>query len=922
MKRYLMTSLLSMVAIGGVSPMSAHAQRVSARLSTREAYVGMPFVLQLQIADANNYELPEDPQIDGCDVRSAGVPSQSSQITIINGRRSESRSVTAQYVITPRRAGRFEVPSLELKVDGRPHKTEPVSFVATKSETGDLLFVEIEGSQEKVYVGQSLDLKLKIWIKPFRDRKNRIELNEGQMWQMLSETTSWGKFADRLQEMAENQQRPRGVEVLRDNGDGNERSYFLYEVNATVYPTRPGRIDGNDVQVVVNYPVTLGRSRDPFGSMFADDFFGSSPFGSRLRVKDARPIVADVTVDATEVVPVPTAGRPADYRGAVGKYRIVAEAEPNIVAAGDPITLRIGVLGDGPMELVQSPPLHEISEFTDDFKVMDQAPGGFVKDNTKVFVTTIRPRRAGVSEIPPIPFSFFDPEKERYETVYTEAISITVNESEMLSMDSIVSNSIGNSGSQKKSAAAAMPDFTNRESLSLLNSMSPPSRSAWKYFAVIPAMIWLLILVWKMAPRALSRLPRARFAKALAERRLNAAQTDAQIAQAMVGYVSDRSGEKVRGDREAVGLLRVRGLFDEANQLESFFDRLGRFESTGSMDLDTEQQGNACKDPLINLDGVEQGCSLLNQLESAMATLSTRNIRRTTKLAKTSMSQQVARTAVASLVLVTALSGPSWAEDSVRQRSRSELTSGQRETILLEANNAYRKAEAIAATDQAEALELFTTASRKYQLLVDEGIQNSDLFMNLANSYLRSGECGYAICNYHRVLRLDPSNPQALDNLRFAKDHAGKEAGDDEEAMAPELTAGIGGLARANLGWLQVAFAVSSVVFWALLTLWILRVPFPTVQWSLVPLVPLLFCGAVLFWSDEVEQPVAIIVAKEAHLRTGDGLEFPEIASIESAEGLAATIVDRRQNWVRVETAGGQVGWLPQSQVEAVVQPL
>ena len=32
-----------------------------------------------------------------------------------------------------------------------------------------------------------------------------------------------------------------------------------------------------------------------------------------------------------------TAGRPADYRGAVGRYEIVPEAEPGVVAAGDPL---------------------------------------------------------------------------------------------------------------------------------------------------------------------------------------------------------------------------------------------------------------------------------------------------------------------------------------------------------------------------------------------------------------------------------------------------------------------------------------------------------------------------------------------------------------------------------------------------------
>ena len=97
---------------------SAQSQSVRAQLSAREVWVGTPVILQLQITDAADYEAPEAPVIDGCRVETAGVPAQSSQITIINGRRSESRSITMQYLITPQRPGTFEVPPLELQVNG------------------------------------------------------------------------------------------------------------------------------------------------------------------------------------------------------------------------------------------------------------------------------------------------------------------------------------------------------------------------------------------------------------------------------------------------------------------------------------------------------------------------------------------------------------------------------------------------------------------------------------------------------------------------------------------------------------------------------------------------------------------------------------------------------------------------------------
>ena len=61
------------------------AQEVATQISSREAWVGSPIVLQVQVRNAKKYSLPDEFEIDGCDVRRAGSPSQSSQIMIVNG---------------------------------------------------------------------------------------------------------------------------------------------------------------------------------------------------------------------------------------------------------------------------------------------------------------------------------------------------------------------------------------------------------------------------------------------------------------------------------------------------------------------------------------------------------------------------------------------------------------------------------------------------------------------------------------------------------------------------------------------------------------------------------------------------------------------------------------------------------------------
>jgi hypothetical protein len=617
---------LSLIVLAWIFSCSATAfsQDIDVRISTREAWVGSPIVLQLQIRNAKNYSLPEDFEIDGCDVRSAGTPSQSSQITIINGRRSESRSVTMQYQITPRRAGEFQIPELAVEVDGETKRTRPISFVATKSETGDLLFVEVEGDKESVFVGQPLDIKLKIWVKPYVDRKNNIKLDEGQMWQLLSNQTSWGSFEDRMQELTENRQRPGGESILRKDEKGRSREYYLYEINGTIYPTKPGKIDASDLQVVVNYPLSIGRRRDPMDSFFGDSPFGgsslmkemmgddffSSPFGRRLTVTESRPVVAEANVNSTEVLPVPVAGQPADYRGAVGRYKIIAEADPKNVAAGDPVTLRLGIIGDGPMELVQAPPLHEIDSLVDDFQVTDQSLAGFVQDDTKVFMTTIRPRSEEVVQIPPIPFSFFDPDKKEYQTVYSDPIKLNVEKAESLGLDAIVSNAPSGSTaeSERDDSASSSPSATGDWRAKLTGVVQ--GLKQWWYVALVPPACLLAFYLTKFAFAAPALVARLRSPLAIAKQGIQQAETESDLAVVLREYVAGVTRKECPSFERAVGRIRETRDDQLARKMESLYQRIERSNQSVSQWMAAEESHT--------LDDLKSECSeLLLPIEQA-----------------------------------------------------------------------------------------------------------------------------------------------------------------------------------------------------------------------------------------------------------------------------------------------------------------
>ena len=953
---YAAFSLLALTLSGMSNP--ATAADVDVRLSTREAWVGSPVVLQLAISNAADYEQPTIPDIDGCDIRSAGAPSQSSQTTIINGRRSQSRSIVMQYLITPRREGAFEIPAFSFKVDGSSVTTERLSFVATKSETGNLLFVEVAGGKDKVFVGQPLQLTLKIWIKPFRDAEKNITLSEANMWQMISEQTSWGSFLDRLKELAANNQRPGGQEVLRDDGQGSERSYYLYEITATVYPKRSGKIDADDVQIVIDYPTALGKARDPFAGFFEDSPFGgssrlsqmmgddffSSSFGNRLTVTSTRPITGDAKVDATEVLSVPTEGRPADYRGAVGRYRIVTQATPTAVSAGDSITLNIGIEGTGPMELVQAPPLSELQSLTADFKVADQSLAGFVQDTTKLFSTTIRPRREGITQIPAIPFSFFDPDTGNYETSMSDPISITVEKSESMSLDAIVGRQRQKDGRPTDSAIASMqmePEFTNDNSADALvpQSQSHSSSSGWWWFFVIaPPMAWLTTVLVRNRTMIGSRLPRFRSAKSRCLAAIEHASGSSDLVTALTHYIGSRTRQTCATAVTAIGRLRTSGMTQTAIDVEAFFQRCEQSQFGGSS-------------PQSLTDCCMEARELVERIETSVDAISKSQVRRTKRTAtrrgatvrKVSSTAQRVSVLVIAAFVASSVGSINAAEEtrpvsppvtSVKEQSHDiiELSPTQQQTLLKEAGDLYTRGTGVAKTDSADSMDLFTTAAQKYQLLVDAGLHNARLYRNLGNACLQSNQLGRAIANYERAKQLDPDDRQLAVNLEFANSLVKGDSPTTNIATSP--TAG-GAASRQSImekfrmcNRLLIDFTgmrlmiwtlvMSSVVFWGLQITRASGYCFPVWRFAIVPLLLLTtsLTSTVLATTQPHRTDNGIIIANSATLHSGDGEQFDAVLSLNASQGHRVRILATRGDWTQVKTRDGHIGWLLARDVE------
>jgi len=146
---------------------AADVADVKFEVSPRQTFVGLPVTVRISIIDADDYRMPEFPDIPGATVR-AGGPGRSSSTTIINGRYSSQTTITYDFEVTPTSAGTLTIPSLTIVANGKEFKTDAVHIMVAKSDTGDLMSAEITADKDHVYQGESVDLTLTVWIKPYR----------------------------------------------------------------------------------------------------------------------------------------------------------------------------------------------------------------------------------------------------------------------------------------------------------------------------------------------------------------------------------------------------------------------------------------------------------------------------------------------------------------------------------------------------------------------------------------------------------------------------------------------------------------------------------------------------------------------------------------------------------------------------------
>jgi hypothetical protein len=512
----------------------ARAADVSASVSSREVFVDLPFTLQVAIENARDRKQPQLPQMIGVNVLGDPSESSSSFTQIINGRMTQRETVTLSYRLVATRAGPFTIGPITVIADGKTFRTLPIKMVATTSEKGDLLYLEVAADRDRFYLGETIDLTLEIWLKPFHDPRSNLTLDNGQMWQQIDGRASGlGPFAD--------YERPIRVRTaLRADAGGVDREYYVYMLRTRITPQQTGVLTFEDVRVVVRYPLELQRRR----SMFRSDW----------QVSRTRPVVATLHRAAIDVKAPPREGRPPSFTGAVGRFDIDVSAKPTEVAVGDPVTLTMTITDRTPagarLEGLRPPDLGEVPGLSERFRIPTDPLAGVVEGRRKTFTQTIRAKDDTVGRIPGIPFAFFDPRAGRYVTEFSDPIPLSVVPAANISVADVVGSEPGLGAGPTELTEVAGGILANYSGPDLLMSQQVTT-ATWVHGATVvaPPILFGIVAVGCRRTRRLRNdhgYARKRTARRRALHRLRGANHEeptrqAQAtAQALADYVADR----------------------------------------------------------------------------------------------------------------------------------------------------------------------------------------------------------------------------------------------------------------------------------------------------------------------------------------------------------------------------------------------
>mgnify|MGYP000169678947 CR=1 FL=1 len=693
-------------------PHLAAAQQLSLHLDSEEVYANLPFVLSVA---AQGFE--EEPQptlskltIAGCRVTPLGVtPNVSSMLQIINGQRTESRTVTFvfRFRIEADRPGQYTVPALTAEQGGKKAQSQAARFSVRAVDDSKDMLLRLSLPERPLWVGETIEASLDWYLR--REVGNRtfaVPLFDQDDWLEIQAPAGDPKLAGFR---AGSRQLELPYKQEKATLDGAEYTRFRFQFRMT--PSRAGILTPPPARVVAE--LRTGYGRDPFGFQVAE---------TALFQAVSKPL-------RLEIRPLPQAGRPASFKNAVGSaFALEVQAGRTVVRVGDPIELRILLRGNGRLTGLILPELPAMGLSEQLFGAPEEPPSGELLEDGKgkLFRVTVRLRGTEAHEIPALSFGYFDPEKGSYQTVRSQPIALSVKGSAVVGAGDVVAAPTAAgpaAGKGKPAAEPALPLFG--ADLALSNE-----RQTWRR---APALSEVLPLLVGLYGAALALL----VVQAARRRNRFARQKEALIQDTVRRLRKELEAAAKDAARDAAPRLCV--------ALRALRKELGLPPQEGNAlleRLETESYSQSAADRPLSP-------ALRSEVEQLIQAFTSAARRR----------PKGPPAAAALLFFV----GLGLGVTAVRAQD------GAAEQKLRRARALYQ--ESLAQTDRDRRRGGFADSETLLRELAAAYPDRPQLLADWGNAALLAQEPGRAILAYRRALRLQPSLSRARRNVSFLREH-------------------------------------------------------------------------------------------------------------------------------------------------------
>jgi len=806
---------------------AAHGAELTARVDRDRLALGESLQLMVELdSDQGGLSSPDLDFQFGADFDVEGQAS-SHNMQWINGRTSVSTTVT--YRLRPARAGDLTIPALTLDYRGEHLTTEPIAVTVTAvpapptrpvprgpvpDATGaEPIFLYLDVSKESVVVGEPLTASLYLYT--------RLDLRDVDF---VTPPDFPGFWVDEIAS-------PHNLRLERADWGGVPYNRALL-LSRLITPNAAGTVTIPAVVMDASYtPPRRARGNDPFALFF------TQPKAKRIAT-------APVTLT---VRPLPEAGRPPGFTGAVGRFQLTAAIDPETTTVGEPVKLVVTVQGVGNFRGLSAPSL-ALPDGLGAFDTQEECKLTPTAEGSRgqcTYTYLLVPRRAGSFTLPTLALSYYEPDSSRYLTLSTPPFTFAANPGEGGGSGGVTA--VGRRGVEllRKEIHYLMADDALRGPAAVPWAERP---LFWAGVSLPPVayLLWgAFVVVLRSAGRE-SRAGRRRRAYREAIAALGHGSDPTAVSHALETLFSELVGRQARGLRrgELAAALAASG-HDPA----------------------------VVEELLAVLDGCDQAVFTPGGGDgAALADRARRGVER--------LGSDRGGHAAGAMVFMLVVG----------------LVAGAAPPLAA--------ADPLTAARQAYAAEEYGRAFQEYRALLGEG-ENAPLHYNAGCAAYQDGRLGEAIYHWSRALYLDPRLEDAAANLETARLAAVDEVAAADLPRLSWLATHLNLLAAIALAaWWGLAIAL-------LVTLRRPsgRRDGPVLA-TIVLLFASVAAGALLGLGYRQYRafPLAIVVADEVAVHAGPGETFPQVFTLHA--GAPTTALATQGQWLRVRLGDRLVGWV------------